>query len=79
MTVHQLRELLNLSLRYLRKVDKLEEQEVDKFGYGALHYLVNLGRKSSGARYDDLKRLVCEIQVRTVLQDAGRLLTPFSS
>src|SRR5205085_1775887 len=40
------------------------------FGYGALHYLVHIGKKSSGARYDDLKALVCEIQVRTVLQDA---------
>lgn len=56
------------------KVDKLEEQESDRFGYGALHYLVRLGRKSAGARYDDLKGLICEMQIRTVLQDAWAIL-----
>ena len=50
------------------KVDKIEEQEADRFGYGALHYLVRLSGKSPGVRY--LKGMVCEIQVRTVLQDA---------
>lgn len=58
----------------IERVDKVEEQEVDRFGYGALHYLVHLGLKSSGARYDDLKGLVCEIQVRTVLQDAWAII-----
>ena len=58
----------------IEKVDKLDEQDADKFGYGALHYLVRLGRKSSGARYDDLKTLVCEIQVRTVGQDAWAII-----
>ncbi len=42
----------------------------DKFGYGALHYLVKMKNKHAGARYDDLKNKICEIQVRTILQDA---------
>jgi ppGpp synthetase/RelA/SpoT-type nucleotidyltranferase len=58
----------------VEKVDKVEEQEDDRFGYGALHYLVHLGRKSSGARYDDLKGMICEVQVRTVLQDAWAII-----
>lgn len=58
----------------IEKVDKVEEQEEDRFGYGALHYLVRLGRKSSGARYDDLKRLVCEVQIRTIGQDAWAII-----
>lgn len=58
----------------VEKIDKVEEQETDRFGYGALHYLVHLGRQSSGARYDDLKELICEIQVRTVLQDAWAII-----
>ena len=56
------------------KIDKVEEQDEDRFGYGAIHYFVHLGRKSSGARYDDLKSLICEIQVRTVLQDAWAII-----
>lgn len=54
----------------VERVDKVEVRDVDQFGYGALHYLVRLGKYSSGARYDGLRTLVCEIQVRTVLQDA---------
>src|SRR5262245_51861524 len=57
------------------KVDKVERQEPDQFGYGALHYLVRLGGKSVGARYDDLKALTCEIQVRTVVQDAWAMIS----
>ncbi|MDQ1612533.1 MAG: pyrophosphokinae [Pyrinomonadaceae bacterium] len=66
--------IIEAEFEVIEMVDKVEEQEVDKFGYGALHYLVNLGRKSSGARYDDLKGLICEIQVRTVLQDAWAII-----
>lgn len=66
--------LIESEFDVIEKVDKVDEQEADRFGYGALHYLVHLGRKSSGARYDDLKHLICEIQVRTVLQDAWAII-----
>ena len=56
------------------KVDKLSDKDVDQFGYGAIHFVVRLGGKSSGARYDDLKDLKCEIQTRTVLQDAWAII-----
>jgi len=58
----------------LERVNKLDQMAPNEFGYGALHYLVRLGRQSSGARYDDLKELTCEIQVRTVLQDAWAII-----
>jgi len=60
--------------KLIEKVDKLTEKEPDQFGYGAIHYIIQLGKKSSGARYDDLKELQCEIQVRTVLQDAWAIV-----
>jgi putative GTP pyrophosphokinase len=66
--------IVEAEFQVIEKVDKVEEQESDRFGYGALHYSVNLGRKSSGARYDDLKGMICEIQVRTVLQDAWAII-----
>jgi putative GTP pyrophosphokinase len=55
-------------------VDKLDELRVDQFGYGARHFIVRLGKTSSGARYDDLKQLPCEVQVRTVVQDAWAII-----
>lgn len=55
-------------------VDKLDELGVDQFGYGARHFIVRLGKTSSGARYDDLKNLPCEVQIRTVVQDAWAII-----
>ena len=56
------------------KIDKIEEKGTDRFGYNAMHFLVRLGKGSAGARYDDLRQLTCEIQVRTVLQDAWSII-----
>lgn len=58
----------------VEKVDKFREKAPDQFGYGAIHYVVRLGRKNLGARYDDLKTLKCEVQIRTVLQDAWAII-----
>jgi putative GTP pyrophosphokinase len=58
----------------VEKVDRLAHLPPNEFGYGAVHYIVTLGKKSSGARYDDLKHYPCEIQVRTVLQDAWAII-----
>lgn len=58
----------------IEEVDKLKEKSAEEFGYSAKHYIVRLGKKMSGARYDDLKNLPCEIQVRTVLQDAWAII-----
>lgn len=58
----------------IEKIDKLTNKRSDEFGYGAIHFVVKLGKTSSGARYDDLKNLVCEIQTRTVLQDAWAII-----
>jgi hypothetical protein len=54
----------------LERLDKLKELDPDRFGYGALHFIALLGPQNSGVRYDPLKQIRFEIQVRTVLQDA---------
>jgi putative GTP pyrophosphokinase len=58
----------------VEKIDKLTNKFKESFGYGAIHFVVKLGETSSGARYDDLKNFVCEIQTRTVLQDAWAII-----
>ncbi len=69
-----LKEIIHSEFEVIEEVDTVEIQGTDKFGYSAFHFLVRLGRRSSGARYDDLKGLVCEIQTRTVLQDAWAII-----
>ena len=51
-------------------LDTSRTRSETQFGYMADHYIVKLSRDCKGKRYDDLKSLTCEIQVRTVLMDA---------
>ncbi|HIF5672897.1 TPA: GTP pyrophosphokinase [Vibrio parahaemolyticus] len=66
----RLEELIEREFEIVEKVDKVEGSGVDQFGYGALHYLVHLKTDYLKARYPELENLTCEIQVRTILQDA---------
>lgn len=50
--------------------DKVEGLGVERMGYQGRHYVVTLGPTHTGPRYDNLKELRAEIQVRTTLQDA---------
>jgi putative GTP pyrophosphokinase len=70
----QLEEIVCNEFQLVEKVDKLRHMSPNEFGYGAIHYIVKLSGKTRGARYDDLKDLVCEVQIRTVLQDAWAII-----
>lgn len=68
--LEEIEKLIESEFDVVEKENKLEAKEDERFGYGALHYLIKIKKKHSGARYDDLRKLVCEIQVKTILQDA---------
>lgn len=51
-------------------VDKTELLGDSDMGYGGTHLVISLGSKYGGARVKDINKLKCEVQVRTVLQDA---------
>jgi putative GTP pyrophosphokinase len=72
--LEKLEKLIAEHFEVVEKIDKLTDRKADQFGYGAIHFVVRLGKNASGARYDDLKNLVCEIQTRTVLQDAWAII-----
>ena len=50
--------------------DKVEALGNDKMGYQGLNLNLKLGSGYAGPRYDDLRDLKCEVQVRTVMQDS---------
>jgi len=72
--LERLEKVIGEHFEIVEKIDKLTDRKADQFGYGAIHFIVRLGKNASGARYDDLKNLVCEIQTRTVLQDAWAII-----
>ena len=67
-------EIIRDEFDIIEEIDKREELDTNKFGYIGNHFIVRLSQKYSGARYDDLRNLRCEIQVRTVVQDAWSII-----
>lgn len=67
-------EIVRNEFKVIEEINKRDELESNKFGYIGHHFIVELGRGASGARYDDLKSLKCEIQIRTVVQDAWSII-----
>ncbi|MGO3842665.1 MAG: GTP pyrophosphokinase [Alcaligenes pakistanensis] len=67
-------EIIRNEFEIVQEIDKREELETNKFGYIGNHFIIRLGVNYSGTRYDDLRNLRCEIQVRTVAQDAWSII-----
>lgn len=63
-------DIIEDNFEVVSRVDKLEQQDEDAFGYNALHYVVKLPEAAAGAHFLDTRELECEVCVRTVLQDA---------
>jgi putative GTP pyrophosphokinase len=67
--------LIRGHFKVIEQEDKTLAAGTDRFGYGGTHLLVQMDDSVAGARYDDLKGLACEVQVRTVMQDAWSILS----
>lgn len=52
------------------KAELLRDRSVGQFGYMSDHYITRLPSSYSGDRYDAIKSLKCEIQVRTIAMHA---------
>jgi putative GTP pyrophosphokinase len=70
----KIEEIIRNEFEILEIVNKIDKNGESRFGYSAVHFIVKLNGNTSGARYDELKSLRCEIQVRTVLQDAWAII-----
>lgn len=70
----KIEKLILRTFKVIEKVDKLNEKKEDQFGYGAIHFIVKLGSNFKGTRYDEITDYSCEIQVRTILQDAWAVI-----
>lgn len=55
-------------------IDKAHALGVDRMGYNGKALVVTLGTRYAGGRYEGITDLTCEIQVRTILQDAWAVI-----
>lgn len=63
-------EVVRKTFDVLKYEDKTKNSAPDRFGYRSVHYDCRLPPSRSGPRYDHIKGIVFEVQVRTILQDA---------
>ncbi len=75
MDAAQIAEIIRSEFTVCEHVDKSLGLGIDKMGYGGAHFIVLLGSRYSGGRYEGISDLKCEIQVRTVLQDAWAMIS----
>lgn len=68
--LEKIEDLVNQKLHVLTSEDKQEGLGVDRMGYASKHLIVKIPDDFSGSRYDEIKNLNCEIQIRTGLQDS---------
>ncbi|UKY53692.1 GTP pyrophosphokinase [Streptomyces inhibens] len=62
--------ILHETFEVISEEDKVNEGDASSFGYMSHHYICRLSSTHSGPRYDAIKRISFEIQVRTILMDA---------
>ncbi|MDD5019457.1 MAG: hypothetical protein PHE18_08345 [Candidatus Omnitrophica bacterium] len=72
--IEKVGEIIRDEFKVIEVVDKYKDAGLDKMGYLGVHFVVELKDQYSGPRYDDLRGLKCEIQVRTILQDAWAII-----
>ncbi|WP_406304474.1 hypothetical protein OHA61_22040 [Streptomyces sp. NBC_00885] len=72
-------EVISAIFDVLDKEDKINEGEASAFGYMSHHYICKLSDRYSGERYDSIKGMKFEIQVRTILMDAWANMSHYLS
>jgi ppGpp synthetase/RelA/SpoT-type nucleotidyltranferase len=72
--IERVERIIQDEFKICEKFNKYKEAGLDKMGYLGIHFIVELRDNYSGPRYDGLHGLKCEIQVRTILQDAWAII-----
>lgn len=73
--ITEVAKLIHFDFEVCEHIDKSSGLGIDKMGYHGAHFIVRLGSRFSGPRYEGICTLKCEIQVRTVLQDAWAMIS----
>ncbi|MCJ7445887.1 MAG: hypothetical protein MUO26_15430 [Methanotrichaceae archaeon] len=68
--INKIGEIIRDSFDIISMDNKIESTDYSSFGYLSIHYIVKFKKEHSGPRYDEIKELPFEIQVRTLAMDA---------
>ncbi len=69
--IDEIKKIIEQEFDVIEITNKKSTKKYDQFGYLSLHMLVKVPKhRLKHIEYSDLKDLVCEIQIRTILQEA---------
>lgn len=68
--IPKIREIIDTEFIILEEENKIDGSSVESFGYMSHHFIVKLKDHYAGPRYDNVKGICFEIQVRTMAMDA---------
>ncbi|NTV22801.1 MAG: hypothetical protein HGA85_00305 [Nanoarchaeota archaeon] len=69
--IEEIKNIIEKEFDIVEVTDKRSVKRFDQFGYLSLHMLVKLPkRRINFVEYTELEDLICEIQIRTILQEA---------
>lgn len=69
--IQQLKNIIETEFDVIEVSDKRTTKKFDQFGYLSLHMLVKVPKsRLKHVEFSDLKDFICEIQIRTILQEA---------
>jgi len=72
--IFKVQEIIEQEFLIITGENKSEQLGFDKMGYQGFSFIIELTGKYSGAHYDGLHGLKCEVQVRTAVQDAWAMV-----
>jgi ppGpp synthetase/RelA/SpoT-type nucleotidyltranferase len=67
-------EVIEGNFEVRERIDKARDLGIDRMGYNGKAFVVTMGSRYAGGRYENITDLACEIQVRTILQDAWAII-----
>jgi ppGpp synthetase/RelA/SpoT-type nucleotidyltranferase len=69
--VEEIKKIIQQEFEVIEVTNKRTAKKYDQFGYLSLHMLVKIPKnRAKFTEFTDLEELVCEIQIRTILQEA---------
>lgn len=68
--VERISEIIRNNFDIIEQDNKISDNDISSFGYMSSHFVVKLKETLSGPRYDHIKGMTFEIQVRTISMEA---------
>jgi ppGpp synthetase/RelA/SpoT-type nucleotidyltranferase len=75
--LEKIEKLISENFDIIAKDNKINNMDTSSFGYMSNHFIVKLKDVYNGPRYNFIKDLVCEIQIRTIAMDAWATISHY--